>query len=72
MGCNSFEGFLCNPDLHTKSLEPAPPSKAAIFLYSVNAYARSIPSTIFLLLCFAFWELEERMAGKRGAEEAGM
>lgn len=27
---------------------------------------------VFLLLCTAFWELEEGMEGKRGAEEAGM
>lgn len=72
MGCNSIEGFLCNPDMHAKSLEPAPLSKTAIFLRGVNACARSIPSMVFLVFCFAFWELEEGMAGKRGAEEAGM
>lgn len=72
MGCNSVVGFLCNPDLHAKSLERALLSKISIFLCGVNACARSVPSMVFLLLCFAFWELEEGMAGKKGAEEARM
>lgn len=71
-GWDAVEGFPCNPDLHSQSLKPAPLSKPAIVLCSVNVCAKAIPSMVFLLLCIAFWELEEGMEGKRGAEEAGM
>lgn len=43
-------------------------SKPTIFLCSVNPWAGSVPSTVFLLLHCAFREQEEGMAGRRGAE----
>lgn len=43
-------------------------SKTTIFLCSVNPRAGSVPSTVFLLLRFAFREQEEGTVGRRGAE----
>jgi len=59
------EGFLCNPGLHTKSLEPAPLTKTAVFLCFCQVCSQhGLPAP---LLCL----LGEGVAGKRGTEEAG-